>query len=311
MKKHSIRWNVVLRLVLIIIFFTIYIFLIDQDKAKRIEQNILNFNIQYKEYLDKDVVTDKKELEKLIEEKYSSSSELRDYYHDIQEKTFENVEKDYLQQVYKFNLYRTMNTTNFSESSKKRFQDAIKESELLIKDLNNNYELDKLRSLKSQLDRFDDIVSKEYNQTKLITNAYIDASKNNNTSSQVDNDCFNKQNNRLWKYEAVATDNFCKALGLNNCLNINKSTLETNSSIVYGYTRNNPKKVNDTKHKYYDYVTYNDTSFLRHEIKMAVTVANSETMHVEVYSQTINNQKVYKYNVVVLDKDYSLSCDTP
>lgn len=310
MKNKRLNIKAIVVLLVAIIFIIAYSIILQEDKNARLENNILSFNTQYKDYIDDDYVDNKEELEKIIQENYKNNKDINDYYLQIQEKAFKKVEKDFLNQVYNLNLYKTMDVSNFNADDKKQFDDLITESSDLAKEIEDNYNLTKLNEMKSKLKQIKTIVQKEFHELDGVVQEYTLATENKGTKNNIDKDCFRKQNNSKWEFEPVITHNLCMALELDNCVNVTNDP-DDKKVVPFGYTANDPKTINKKKHKHYEYVSYNDDSFLRHSINENVLVSKGEKKYVEVYSTKVSSRKIYKYNIVVLDDIYRLSCKKP
>lgn len=304
------RRNKIVSLIFLILFMLFFFYVLERDKAKRIEKNILDFQTEYKEYINKDERLDMTFLEKISNSDFFKSTALAEHFEKVKSDAFKNFKNDYLKQIYNYNFLKNQNTVYYTIHNKESFQKLISESDELIARLEDNKNVTNLIKLKNNNKSLLVIVKNELGNDRLIMDKFRDAQNNRFTENTISNDCFSEQINYIWKYDEEISKKMCTQLNLLDCNTIFTKSKENDDkkTTFYGYTRNNPRKVN-SKRPYLDYVSFSDSDF-RDASSLKKLGANYK-IYPEVYYREVNGRKIYKYNVIALPVSYQLSCSSP
>ena len=285
-------------------FFIVFFLILDNERAKRIERNIVNFQKEYQQYIDSGL--DKKTLSMLAADNFFASNRLNEYYNNLKNKTFKRYEKEYLDELYSFNFLKMENTNNFMAENKLNYQHLVEQNNELISKLEIRSNVGYLTNLKENNERLIVIANKELGNDALVIQEFLRAQKNIGTQITLLNDCFKEQKFVKWHYNREISQNYCEKLALGNCLELYNSDSET----FISFTLNNPKKTS-IKNLAYEYVSYHADDYRIHNLDLYQKNSGNNRIYIEVYELEIFNRKIYKYNISVIDKGYQLSCKLP
>jgi hypothetical protein len=280
----------------------VYLIILENQKTKRIEKSYLEFQNLYNSYIDDKNKLDKNDLDKYSKNSLFSGSYLAEAYDNLKTNTFKKIEQQYLNTIYDYNLLKNGDTSLLSKEDSSNYSDIVKKSDELVAELKEEYNLDDLKNLKSNIEKLVIYQKKVFNVYKNVNNNYLDAKNNKDTTIKYKDDCFENQIFTDWRIDYDLSINYCNSLGLKNC---SDDFIKKDGNYL-SYTLNNPSKVNNNKFNY-SYVSYSKLDF-RNNLKLKET--SNDKVYVEVFYKVINNIKIYKYNILVAS-NYTMSCNVP
>lgn len=221
---------------------------------------------------------------------------------EVIERTFKKLNDDFEESKNLFELLKKENTSLYDEKKINDFDDLISNGESKIKNYSTKLEYAQLINLINDLNTINnkliDLSNSEQKNKAIIGQAIYNAEQEINTTNKVKDDCFSKQENKTWKYNSEISKQYCNYLDLNTC---NKT--------FNGFTMNNPKAVS-TKLNGYTYVSLNPNIFKKNKLLYS-HLKESNNVYAEVYESSYENYTIYKYNIIVIPKTYTLSCKFP
>ena len=277
---------------------------LEKNKIQRLEQSIINFQNEYKGILDQEQSLRSDVLDKLLDNNLFNSDAITKYYEGIKEETLETYDKSYESEINIFKFLKTENITNFKKDNKATYDKLVTSNNELVAQLEKSNDVDVLYKLKENNLKLKGIVVSELQVSSAAAEDFKAAKTNQGTTTILENDCFENQVNYSWQLDKDISGKFCLALGLTNCLS------EITNSRFIGYSLNNPKTVNK-KSVYVDYVSYRADDFRLEYAELLKNYLDNNNVYSEVYVKDVQGRKIYKYNVVIIAKDYKLSCKIP
>ena len=290
-------------LVFLVMLFS-YHLILEQDRAKRLEQSIITFQEEYSDFIDSKAKLDSNSIDKLINSNSFNTIIISEYYERIKRNTHKNFKESVLEEKYLLNLLKNENTTNYDSDKLADYDKLVKQADSLIYDIEKSKESDisNLSLLRLTNKRIHDIVANEIKKDNIIHNEYLKAKNNINTSNIILNDCFEKQRNYGWDYDIKLSQELCLILKLDNC--------QKNEDSFYGYTLNNPQKVNK-KLNYIEYVSYDKDEYHYDNFENFLRKNSDKRIYAEIYTKKVRNNTIYKYNIIAYPKTYQLDCKLP
>jgi len=266
--------------------------------------SIMQFTQEYQDYVRFDEIEGLSNNDgNIVIARNISRDNLSTMYRSLHTQVFANIAQRFEQYQNEFSLYERMSTTNFSQDNQLLISQLISDTSYIIDNFEKNlmFDFESLDNIRHNLDILQLTFTSEFENMNDVSLAITNASKNKGTANELVDDCFDNQENENWSIDLEASLRFCVALGLDNCNNLRQDH--------FGYTRNNPRLVNRSRNQYFDYVSVNNSFFNTQTIKDRLNVGDDQRMFVEVYTKTVNNRQIYKFNVVVLDQDFEMTCD--
>lgn len=288
----------IIHFIVIIIFAFAYFFSLEEIKKNKILKSNQEFQVLYNNYLNDKSNANREKLDEFLKKYLFTNKDNNDY----QTETYKKLEEQYIQKSYVYNFLKTSDISLLSDDDKAVYLDIIKKADELIARLKTNYTIKDLESLQNNIDDLLVLQRVLLNDYVSVNKEYIDAKNNKNTKISYNDDCFNNQVISEWKLDYNLSMAYCNSLKLSNCSN----DFVKKDNYYLSYSLNNPRQVNNNANNY-DYVSYLDNDY-----KALLKVNNTDDkIHVEVFYKLVSGIKIYKYNVLVTNKDYILSCQIP
>ncbi|MDH6604224.1 hypothetical protein OKW23_001383 [Bacilli bacterium PM5-9] len=303
MKNKKGMIQKLLVVIFMVVFIIVFFIALENDKIKRIEKSIVNFQTEYQQYISDEITV--KKLDKLVESSSFSSNSLSKFYQNFKSNTLKKFEEDYLSELYIFNFLKNEDTTSFTKGNNNYFNKLIESNNNYALELEEKNDVETLKKFSKNNRILQRIASNELRNDSRVIAEYTNAKNNKGTTVAIMDDCFYNQYSIQWSIDKELSTKYCNKLKLSNCNNIIK-----NKPSLIGYTLNNPKAIN-SKRLYVDYVSYQKNDFrLDKQNQLKASEANYN-VYAEVYYKEILGRKIYKYNVVLIEKDYELNCKLP
>ncbi|MGL4383342.1 MAG: hypothetical protein ACRCTA_06460 [Bacilli bacterium] len=302
MKKYL---KITITIVIVILICTTLFNMYQQQSSQAIIVKIIKLQDKYEGFIEPDLVYTKEELEAISNKVVFKEAHLDKLYQQTKKVTYAKIEEQLNQYQSEFDLLKLENTTYFSDIHLKEFTDIVKINE----DLFARIKKDKDATL------FDKVVANNKLLQVIIKNEYVlkdetvlefqKALQNNDTTTILNDNCFNNQSNLKWTLDLEASKKYCIALGLLDC---NDLYNKKNSKFI-GYSLNNPSILKPLQSL--EYVSYFKDEFHLNELTNLLINQVGFKVIPEVYQVENNKNIIYKYNIILIPNDYELSCAYP
>lgn len=281
-----------------IVLIGIFLYIRVNDNNHSLQKDVLDYQVEYQSFIDKDDLIDV--------DKFNDTPKLARAFEELKKKTQARVERVYKKEKELYRFLRVENTTHYQTKNKDRYNELINENDKLKDELDRYVKPLPLLTFQKNNKTLKEIAIKELANDAVAIDAFKNAVANKNTTTKVQNNCFKKQQNNAWKINLNISEKFCNQLGLNDC---NKMYDKHDKEGFIGYTLNNPTKVSKNL-KSKSYTSYSDQDFRITDFKDFKNLKDSQ-VYLEVYEESEKGRKIYKYNIIAIDKHYQLGCNYP
>lgn len=276
----------------------IFVYVRINDNNHSLQKDILDYQVEYQSFIDKADLIDV--------DKSTDTHKLARDFEALKKKTAQVVENVYHKEKELYSFLKVENTVHYQNNNRDKYRQLISENDTLEDSLDNNVKPAPLLTFQKNNKTLKEIAIKELQNDKAGLNAFNDAVANQDTTTKVKNNCFKNQKNPAWKINLAVSKQFCRQLSLSDC---NKVYDKDDKDGFIGYTLNNPTKVSKTI-KSKSYTSYSDHDFKITDFKDFKALKHNK-VYLEVYEKLEKSRKLYKYNIMAVDKTYQLSCKYP